>query len=43
MAFEQPSIKHCLFADDEQAYYSAPLHGVDDERDSLHDYITDTS
>jgi hypothetical protein len=43
LVFKWNNIKHHLFADYKQAYASAPLHGVDDVRDRLHDCTTDIS
>jgi Reverse transcriptase (RNA-dependent DNA polymerase) len=43
LVFKRHNIKNHLFADDKQAYTSAPLHGVDDVRDRLHDCTTDIS
>jgi len=41
LVFERRNIKHHLFADDKQAYTSAPLHDVDDLHNCLHACITD--
>jgi len=40
---ERHNIKHHLFVDDKQAHSSAPLQGVDDGRNRLHDCTTDIS
>jgi len=43
LVFEQFNIKHHLFADDQQAYASSPLQGVNDVHDRIHDCTTDIS